>query len=134
MQKSILHECFLKKKLISDKQLYNKEIRPDINDRKKLKKELSRHESGYQYLIRKLKKVDKSIDSKIADYNSQAIRQKIGRHRTISKQDFWKLKKKLAPRNVEGIIIECPDRKKPLPVASCYCYRMRIAELSTLQV
>ena len=96
-----MHECFHKKKLISDKQLYNKEIRPDVNDRKKLKKELSRHESGYQYLIRKLKKVDKSIDSKIADYNSQAIRQKIGRHGTISKQDFWKLKKKLAPRNVE---------------------------------
>ena len=41
------------------------------------------------------------IDSKIADHNSQAIRQKIGRHGTISKQDFWKVKKKLAPHSVE---------------------------------
>ena len=97
---SILHECFPKRKLISDKQVYNKEIGQDIKDRKKLKKELSRHDiskSRYQYLTRKLKKVDKLIDSKIADHNSQAIRQKIGRHGTISKQDFWKVTKKLAP-------------------------------------
>ena len=95
-----MHECFPQKKLISDKQVYNKEIRQDIKDRKRLKKELSRHDiskSRYQYLTRKLKKVDKLIDSKIAGYNSQAIRQKIGRHGTISKQDFWKVKKKLAP-------------------------------------
>ena len=99
-----MHECFPKKKLISDKQVYNKEIRQDIKDRKKLKKELSRHDiskSRYRYLIRKLKKVDKLIDSKIDDHNSQAIRQKIGRHGTISKQDFWKVKKKLVPRSVE---------------------------------
>ena len=69
----MLHECFPKKKLISDKQVYKKEIGQDIKDRKKLKKELSRHDtikSRYQYLTHKLKKVDKSIDSKIADYNS----------------------------------------------------------------
>ena len=95
---SILHECFPKKKLISDKQVYKKEIRQDIKDRKKLKKELSRHDiskSKYQCLTRKLKKVDKLIDSKTADHNSQAIRQKIGRHGTISKQDFWKVKRNL---------------------------------------
>ena len=99
-----MHECFPKKKLICDKQVYNKKIRQDIKDRKKLKKDLSRHDiskSRYQYLTRKLKKVDKLIDSKIADYNSQAIRQKIDRHGTVSKQDFWKVKKKLAPCNVE---------------------------------
>ena len=103
-----MHECFPKKKLISDKQVNNKEIRQDIKDRKKLKTELSRHDISksryHQYLTRKLKKVDKLIDSKIADYNSQAIRQKIGRHGTISKQDFWKVKRKTCPpppRNVE---------------------------------
>ena len=89
---------------LSDKHFYTKEIRMDIKDRKKRKKGLSRHDiskSRYQYLTRKLKKVDKFIDFKIADYNSQAIRQKIGRHGTISKQDFWKVKKKLVPCNAE---------------------------------
>ena len=51
------------------------------------------------YLTHKLKKVDKLIDTKIADHNSQAIRQKIGRHGTISKQDFWNVKKN-TPRSV----------------------------------
>ena len=32
----------------------------------------------------------------------------------------------------QGTIIECPDRKKPLPVASCYCYRMRIGRCAAL--
>ena len=42
------------------------------------------------------------IESKIVDYNSQATRQKIGRHGAISKQDSWKVEEKLAPPpNVE---------------------------------
>ena len=99
---SILYckSAYPKKKLILDKQVYNKEIGQDIKDRKKLKKELSRHDiskSRYQCLTPKLKKVDKSIDSKTADYNSQAIRQKIGRHGMVSKQDLWKAKKETCP-------------------------------------
>ena len=47
---SILRECFPQEKLISDKQVYSKEIRQHIKDRK----ELSRHDiskSRYQYHI-----------------------------------------------------------------------------------
>ena len=78
---------------------YSKEIRQHIKDGKKLKEELSRHsisKNRYQYLTCKIKKADKLTDSKIADYNNQGTRQKIGRHGTISKQHVWKVKNKLA--------------------------------------
>ena len=55
------------------------------------KKELSRHDvskNRYQYLTHKIKRVDKLINSKTADYKSQAFKKKIDRHGTISKQDF----------------------------------------------
>ena len=33
---------------------------------------------------------------------------------------------------ISGTIIECSDRKKPLPVGSCYCYRTRIGRGAAL--
>ena len=95
---SILHKCFPKKRLISNKQIYTKEIRRYISERKEVKKKLSRtsgiSETGQQYLSHKIRRLDKVIDDKISDFNHQVIRGKVSEDGTISKQDFWKIKKK----------------------------------------
>ena len=99
---SILHKCFPKKRLISNKQIYTKEIRRYISERKEVKKKLSRtsgiSETGQQYLSHKIRRLDKVIDDKISDFNHQVIRGKVSKDGTISKQDFWKIKKRLLPK------------------------------------
>ena len=102
---SILHNCFPKKRLIPNKQIYTKEIRRYISVRKEIKKKLSRSysidETGQQYLSYKIKRLDKIIDDKICDFNHQVIREKVNEDGTISKQDFWKIKKMIAPKYSE---------------------------------
>ena len=43
-------------------------------------------------------KLDRKIEHKIADFNSLIIRQKVDKNSTIDKQNFWKLKRALAPK------------------------------------
>ena len=45
----------------------------------------------------KLKKLDSLINRKIAHFNDDIIRQKVGGDSSIRKQDFWKIKRVLAP-------------------------------------
>ena len=99
---SISHQCFPKKRLISNKQIYTNEIRRYIPERKEIKKKLSRSygidETGQQYMSYKIKRLDKIIDDKISDFNHQVIKEKVSEDDTISKQDFEKLKNRLFPR------------------------------------
>ena len=44
----------------------------------------------------------------MSDFNSQVIMDKIGYDGTISKQDFWKIKRKIAPKSVD-ILHSVPD-------------------------
>ena len=49
-------------------------------------------------MIAKMHKLDRKIEHKIADFNSLIIRQKVDKNGTIDKQNFWKLKRALAPK------------------------------------
>ena len=90
------------KRLIPNKQIYIKEIRKYISERKEIKKKLSRisgiSETGQKYLSHTIKRLDKIIDDKVSDFNHQVIREKVSEDGTISKQDFWKIKKRLLPK------------------------------------
>ena len=48
-----------------------------------------------------IKRLDKIIDYNISDFRHQLIREKVSEDGTISKQDFWKIKKKIAPKSSE---------------------------------
>ena len=80
-------------------QIYTKEIRRYISERKEVKEKLSRtsgiSETGQQYLSHKIRRLYKVIDDKISDFNHQVIRGK------VSEQDFWKIKEKIAPKSSE---------------------------------
>ena len=79
------------KRLIPNKQIYTKEIRRYISERKEIKEKLPRSystdETGQQYLSYKIKRLDKIIDDKISDFN-QVIREKANEDGTISKTRF----------------------------------------------
>ena len=49
-------------------------------------------------MIAKMHKLDRKIEHKIADLNSLIIRQKVDKNGTRDKQNFWKLKRALAPK------------------------------------
>ena len=117
---SFLHKCFLKKRLIPNRQIYTNEIRRYISERKEIKKKLSRSygidETGQQYLPYNItiitkndlilnspqdQRLGKIIDDKISDFNHQVIREKVSEDGTIRKQDFWKIKEKIAPESSE---------------------------------
>ena len=68
------------------------------------KTEISRHsiiKGKQKHLSHRIKKLDKLIDTKISNFNSQVIKDKIDFDGTISKQDFWKIKRKIAPKSVD---------------------------------
>ena len=104
---SILHKYFPEKRLIPNKQIYTKEIRRYISERKEIKEKLSRSygidETGQQYLSYKNKRLNKIIDDKISNFDHQVIREKVSEDGTISKQDFCKIKKKIAPKSSEMV-------------------------------
>ena len=77
------------------KSLCNKEIRDLIQKRKMLKHK----NKGSKNLTKKLRKIDKKIDKEIALFNNKRLTERIGAG-PISKQDFWKIKKILAPKSV----------------------------------
>ena len=90
------------KRLIPNKQMYTKEIRRYISERKEIKKKPSRSygidETAQQYLSYRIKRLDKIIDDKISDFNPQVIREKsVKMALSANKIQFGKLKKKLLP-------------------------------------
>ena len=91
----LMHKCFKKKKITASKMCYNKKIRGLMNERKLLKKSFTKKGEHRVGLIRK---IDKKIDHEIARFNSKTVKNRI-RQGVSTKQDFWKLKKILAPKN-----------------------------------
>ena len=81
------------------KSLYNKEVRDLIQKCKMLK----RQNKGSKNLTKKLRNIEK-IDREIAHFNNKTLAERIGAG-PISKQDFWKMKKILAPKSVS--IVHC---------------------------
>ena len=89
------HRCFKKMRIVMSKPLYNKEIRELIQKCKVLKHQ----HKGSKILTKKLRKIDKKFDKKIAHFNNKTLTDRIGTG-PISKQDFWKVKKILAPKSI----------------------------------
>ena len=73
------------------KSLYNKGIR-DLIQKCKM---LQHQHKGSTNLTKKLRKIDKEI----ALFNNKTLTERIGTG-PISKQDFWKVKKILAPKSI----------------------------------
>ena len=88
----ILRECFKKRCIRNDKLLYTKEIRSLIKKRKAVKKHIKICIRPLCKGRHKFKKLDSLINRKIAHFNDDIIRQKVGSDGSISKQDFWKIK------------------------------------------
>ena len=101
---SILHRCFKKKRIVSGKCIYIKQIRGLIGQRKKLKAQLSRCVTSTK-LSRKLEKqisqLDKQTDSQISEFNLNIIKSSIGKGGVFDRQSFWKMKKPIAPKSKE---------------------------------
>ena len=102
---SILHACFKKKRIVPNRRPYNAEIRSLLKERKVVKRKLQASKNSYLYrcMIAKMHKLDRKIEHKIADFNSFIIRQKVDKNGTIDKQNFWKLKRALAPKCNETV-------------------------------
>ena len=88
---SFLRECFKKRRIRNDKLLYTKEIRSLIKKRKAVKKHIRVCICPLCKGRHKFKKLDSLINRKIAHFNDDIIRQKVGSDGSISKQDFWKI-------------------------------------------
>ena len=67
----------------------------------KRKFQASKNSYLYRRMIAKMHKLDRKIEYKTAHFNSLIIRQKVDKNGTIDKQNFWKLKRALAPKNTE---------------------------------
>ena len=94
---SILQKCFKKKRLRNNGEpIYKKQIINLIKDRKILKKRLTR-EADNSPTHRNLK----LIDNKIADFNYLLVKKKVGNDGIISKQNFWKMERIIAPKSIE---------------------------------
>ena len=100
---SILHACFKKKRIIPNRRPYNAEIRSLLKERKVVKRKMKASNNSYLYrrMIAKMHKLDRKIEHKRSDFNSLIIRQKVDKNSTIDKQNFWKLKRALAPESNE---------------------------------
>ena len=92
----LIHTCFKKKRVVPRKRLYNREIRQLIRTRKKLKRNYNANDDN---LCSPLKMLDKRIDNKIAQFNYDIMHNNVG-HKPMSEQQFWKLKKTLAPKSI----------------------------------
>ena len=82
----ILRECFKKRRICNDKLLYTKEIRSLIKKRKAVKKHIKICIRPLCNGRHKFKKLDSLINKKIAHFNDDIIRQKVGSAGSISKR------------------------------------------------
>ena len=93
-----MRTCLEKRCIRNDKLLYAKEIRSLIERRKAAKKHINICSISLYRGRHKFKKFDLLINKKIAHFNDDFIGQKVGNHGSIRKQDFWKIKRVLAPK------------------------------------
>ena len=95
---SILHECFPKHRVKKSKQIYDNRTRQLISERKNLKKQAQSNKTDLT-LQHRIAKLDQKIDKKIAKFNTRLIQKKVNKYGSISKQEFWKLKRTLVPKS-----------------------------------
>ena len=99
-----MHQCFRKKKIQKDKKLFDRETRELIKERKYTKTKLSCKQLSPQShgnLDSKIGKLDKNIDANVADFHINMIKQKVGKNGVMDRQNYWKLKRVLAPKSLE---------------------------------
>ena len=92
----LIHTCFKKKRVAPQKKLYSKEIRHLIRTKKELKRDYNANDD---HLCSHFKTPDKRIDKKIAQFSNDNMHNSVG-HKPMSEQQFWRLKKTLAPKSL----------------------------------
>ena len=97
----IMHQCFREKKIQKDKKLFDRETRELIKERRYAKTKLSCKQLSPQSrrnLNRKIGKLDKKINANLAKFHINMVKQKVGKNGVMDRQNFWKLKRVLAPK------------------------------------
>ena len=89
---SISYKCFRKKRVGNQCHIYNSEIKQLIKSKKVLKKASAPK--------KKIEKLDKVINEKIADFNYRFVKSNSNKSGTTDKQSFWKVKRVLVPKSV----------------------------------
>ena len=95
---SILHDCFPKRRIKKSKQIYDNRIRQLTGKRKNLKKQAQSNKTDL-ILQHRIVELDQKIDKKIAKFNTRLLQKKVNKYGSISKQEFWKLKRTLVPKS-----------------------------------
>ena len=98
----LLHKCFKKKRMVTVLgNRYNKMIWLLLTEEKVLKKSLRTIESNKKRKkkAKQLKCLQSYIHEEISNYNFKLVSRKIDNSGTLSKNDFWKIKKKLFPKS-----------------------------------
>ena len=99
-----MHQCFRKKKIQKDKKLFDRETRELMKERKFAETKLSCKQlspQSYRNLNRKIGKLDKKINANVAKFHINMVKQKVGKNGVMGRQNFWKLKRVLAPKSLE---------------------------------
>ena len=89
---------------IDEFQLFDRETRELMKERKYAETKLSCKQLSPQSrrnLNRKIGKVDKKINANVAKFHINIVKQKVGKNRVMDRQNFWKLKRVLAPKSLE---------------------------------
>ena len=95
---------FAKRKFRRTKKLFDREIRELIKERKYTKTKLSFKQLSPQSrrnLNRKIGKLDDKINANVAKFRINMVKQKVGKNGVMDRQNFWKLKRVLAPKSLE---------------------------------
>ena len=69
-----------------------------ISKRKKFKKQAQTDKTNLK-LQHRIVKLDHKIDKKIVKFNTNLLQKKVNTYGSISKQEFWKLKRTFAPKS-----------------------------------
>ena len=97
----ITHQCFCKKKIQKDRKMFfYRETRELMKERKSAKTKRSCKQlspQGYKNLNRKIGKLDEKINANLAKFHINMVKQKVGKNGVTHRQNFWKLKRVLAP-------------------------------------
>ena len=105
----ILHICFRKRRVRNKPRPCNREIRSLLKDKQNLKKNVSLIPEGREKLVllEQLNKLSKRIKCKIGVFHFNLMSRNLDKNGKMSRQKFWKVKKKLFPRlNVPHAVID----------------------------
>ena len=86
-------KVFQKEAHQEDKPLYTTEIRSLLDKGQGVKKHIRKCGSSQCRIKSKLGKLDTLMNKRVTAFNSSIVAKGVGKDGTISKQDFWKIKK-----------------------------------------